>query len=41
MPPHSPSPAQPRQVWVAALQTGVLPPHWALEVHATQVPVGV
>jgi hypothetical protein len=40
-PPHSPSPAQARQVWVAVLQTGVLPPHWALEVHGTQVPVVV
>jgi len=23
---------------VVALQTGVVPPHWALDVHGTQVP---
>ena len=35
-PPHSPSPAQARQVWVAVLQTGVEPPHCAFDVHGTQ-----
>ena len=38
-PPHSPSPAQPRQVCVAVLHTGVVPPHWAFVRHGTQVPV--
>ena len=38
-PPHSPSPAQARQVWVVVLQTGVAPPHWAFEVQGTHVPV--
>jgi hypothetical protein len=28
-------------VWVVVLQTGAVPPHWALEVHATQLPAGV
>jgi hypothetical protein len=28
---------QGRQLCVARLQTGVRPPHWALEVHGTQV----
>jgi hypothetical protein len=37
-PPHSPSPAQGRQAWVAVPQIGLLPPHWALPRHATQVP---
>ncbi|MFL5303686.1 MAG: hypothetical protein ACJ8F1_00660 [Polyangia bacterium] len=40
-PPHSPSPAQARQVWVAVLQTGAVPPHCAFDVHGTQVPVVV
>jgi hypothetical protein len=37
-PPHSPSPAQARQPWVARLQTGAVPPHWAFDVQPTQVP---
>jgi hypothetical protein len=37
-PPQSPSAAHDRQAWVAVLQTGVVPPHWALDVHGTQVP---
>ena len=37
-PPHSPSPAQARQVLIAVLQTGLVPAHCASEVHATQVP---
>ena len=40
-PPHSPSPAQARQVCVAVLQTGVVPPHCAFDVQGTQVAVGV
>jgi hypothetical protein len=40
-PPHSPSPAQARQVCVVVLQTGVAPPHWAFEMHGTQVPAAV
>ena len=36
-PPHSPSPAQARQVCVATLQTGVVPPHCASVKHGTQV----
>ena len=40
-PPHSESPAQARQVWVAVLQTGVAPPQFAFEVQGTQVPVVV
>jgi hypothetical protein len=39
-PPHSPSPAQARQVCVAGLQTGVAPPHCAFDTHGTQVAVG-
>ena len=35
---QSTSPPQARQVCVAVLQTGVVPPHWALDVHGTQVP---
>jgi hypothetical protein len=38
---HSPSPAQARHTCVVVLQTGVVPPHWAFEVHGTQVPVVV
>ena len=37
-PPHSPSPAQARQAWVAVLQTGVVPLHWVFDTHGTQVP---
>jgi hypothetical protein len=37
-PPHSPSPAQARQVFVPPSQTGVAPPHWAPETHGTQTP---
>ena len=37
-PPHSPSPLQPRQAWVAVLQTGVAPPHCPFDVQPTQVP---
>jgi hypothetical protein len=40
-PPHSLSPAQPRQVCVTVLQTGVAPPHCAFETHGTHVPPGV
>jgi hypothetical protein len=40
-PPHSPSPAQARQVCVAVLQTGAVPEHCALEVQGTQVPAAV
>jgi hypothetical protein len=40
-PPHSPSPAQARQVCVPVLQTGAVPPHWAFDTHGTHVPVGV
>jgi len=36
-PPHSPSPAQARQVCVAALQTGVVPAHCAFDTHGTQI----
>ena len=39
-PPHSPSPAQARQVCVATLQTGLVPPHSALVMQLTQVPLG-
>jgi len=39
-PPHSPSPAQPRQVCVPESQTGVPPPHWADVTQTTHVPVG-
>ena len=38
--PHSLSPAQARQTWVAVLQTGLVPPHSALLMQLTQVPVG-
>jgi hypothetical protein len=38
-PPHSPSPAQARQVCAATLQTGVTPPHSAFEMQLTQVPL--
>ena len=37
--PHSPSPAQPRQTWAVVLQTGVTPPHSALEMQFTHVPL--
>ena len=37
-PGHSASPAQARQVCVAVLQTGVVPPHWAFDRHGTQLP---
>jgi hypothetical protein len=40
-PPHSPSLAHARQTWVAVLQTGAVPPHWAFDVQGTQVPVAV
>jgi hypothetical protein len=40
-PPHSPSPAQARQVCVTVLHTGVVPPHCALDVHGTQVALAV
>jgi hypothetical protein len=40
-PPHSPSPAQARQVCVVVLHTGVVPPHCAFDVQGTQVDVGV
>ena len=36
-PPHSPSPAQARQVCEAVLQIGVVPPHCAFDVQGTQV----
>ena len=36
-PPHSPSPAQARQVCVAVLHTGVAPLHCAFEMHGTHV----
>jgi len=37
VPPHSPSPAQARQVCVARLQTGAVPAHCAFDTHGTQV----
>jgi hypothetical protein len=37
---HSSSAAQARQVIVVRLHTGVVPPHWALLVQATHVPMG-
>jgi hypothetical protein len=37
-PPHSTSPLQARQVFVAASQTGVVLPHCAFETHGTQAP---
>jgi hypothetical protein len=36
-PPHSPSPPQARQTWVATLHTGAVPPHCAFDVHGTQI----
>ena len=36
-PPHSPSPAHDRQVFVARLHTGAVPPHCALLTHGTHV----
>jgi hypothetical protein len=39
-PPHSVSPAQARQRWVAVLQTGLVPPHSASLMQLTQVPLG-
>ena len=41
VPPHSPSPAQARQVCVARLQTGAVPAHCAFDTHGTQVPAAV
>jgi hypothetical protein len=38
-PPHSPSPVQPRHVWVVASHTGVVPEHCAAERHPTHEPV--
>jgi hypothetical protein len=38
-PPHSPSFAQARHMWVATLQTGTVPPHSAFEMQLTQVPL--
>jgi len=40
-PPQSPSPAQPRQVWLPGSQIGVAPEQSAFTRQATQVPVGV
>ena len=40
-PPQSLSPAQARQACVAALQIGVVPPHWAFDTHGTQTPPAV
>jgi hypothetical protein len=40
-PPHSLSPPQARQLCVVVLQTGVVPPHCAFDVHGTQLPVVV
>ena len=37
-PPHSPSPPQARQTWVATLHTGVVPPHCASDKQGTQAP---
>ena len=37
-PPQSPSPAHPRQVWVAVLHTGVVPEQLAFDTQATQTP---
>ena len=36
-PPHSPSPAHDRQVFVARLHTGAVPPHCGLLTHGTHV----
>ena len=38
VPPHSPSPPQPRQVWLPPSQMGVAPLQSALATHRTQVP---
>jgi hypothetical protein len=38
--PQSVSPPQARHMWVAVLQTGRVPPHSALVMQLTQVPVG-
>jgi hypothetical protein len=38
--PHSPSPAQARQMCAAVLQTGLVPPHSASLMQLTHVPVG-
>jgi hypothetical protein len=38
-PPQSTSPPQARQACVLVLHTGLVPPHWAFDVHGTQVPV--
>jgi hypothetical protein len=35
------SPAQARQLCVVVLQTGIVPPHCAFEVQATQIDDGV
>ena len=40
-PPHSPSPLQARQAWVAVLHTGAVPLHWAFDTQGTHVPVAV
>ena len=40
-PPQSLSPPQARQVCVAALQIGVVPPHCAFDTHGTQTPFAV
>jgi hypothetical protein len=40
-PPHSPSPAHPRQTCVVMLQTGAAPPQSALPRQPTQTPVVV
>ena len=40
-PPQSTSPPQARQACVAVLHTGLVPPHWAFDVHGTQVPVAM
>jgi hypothetical protein len=41
LPPHSPSPAHPRHVWVVPLHTGALPPQSALPTQPTHVPDAV
>ena len=38
-PPHSPSPAHARHMWVARLHTGNTPPHSAFDMQLTQVPL--
>jgi hypothetical protein len=40
-PPHSPSPPQPRQVWLPPSQIGVAPEQSAFARHVTQVPAAV